>query len=287
MAVMSSADLESVIVEVLPTLQAETSVLTRAGASNVSYNTDIVRRVSLGGPAAVEEGAKKPLSDSSIASYNVVRHHLTYILLQQEAFQDTPEGRELTANALSEAVENIVKGFDILVLNGTSPQTGTAFAPAASSNLKDNATQHVIDGASASDVKDILAITKKSKNVILSDAGLNVVQFAETSGGLRMYPEATSDSSFEFWGSKAHHSEALGVDGWSDTTIFENTNVAVAGDFSRIGRSYGQPSIRLYTEALGGVMLGDYNQVGYRIEVPVAYYVEDPSAFTVLKDETA
>lgn len=282
---LTTAELEATIVEVLPVVQKETSVLTRAGASNVSYNTDIVQKLSLGGPAAVEEGNLKPKSDVSIANFTVVKHVLSYILLQTEQFQDTPEGRELTANALQDAVGNMVKGFDILVLNGTNPQTGTAFTPAAAVNLKDNASEHLAAGtaATAEEIKDIIAATSKAKAVVLSDKGLNAIQFSETASGLRAYPEASRNSSFDFWGVGAHHSDALGLNGWSDVAEFTNKNVAVTGDFSKIGRSYGTPRVKLFTEALGGVILGDYNQIGYRIEVPVAYYVQNPESFSILK----
>lgn len=284
---LTTADLESVIAEVLPSIQAETSVLTRAGASSVSYNTNVVRSVTLGGPAAVSEGALKPLSDSVVDSSETVRHVLSYILLQSEQFTDSVEGRAIAAESLKQAVQNLVKGLDIMVLSGTDPQTGNAFVPAAGVNLKDNASEHLTAGVAPTDaeIKATLAATAKAKALVLSDAGLSAVQFAESASGFRKYPDASINGTFDFWGVKAHHSEALGIDGWSATEVFENGSVAVAGDFSKIGRSYGVPSVKFYDQALGGIILGDHNLVGYRVEVPVAYYVKDPSSFTILKVE--
>lgn len=284
---LTTEELAGIVADVLPAIQSETSVLTRAGATSISYGTDIVSQATLGGPAAVEEGNRKPMSNVSVKPYKVVKHVLSYIFTQSEQFTDTEEGRKITASVLQQAIANLVKGFDIVVLSGTDPHTGNPFEPAELVNLKDNASQHFTTGtvATDSDIRDILASTSRVKSVILSDSGLNVVQFAESASGLRKYPDASIESSFDFWGVRAHHSETLGIDGWSDIATFDNNTIAVAGDFSKVLRSYGEPRVKQAHERIGGRDLIDNNEVGYRIEVPVSYIIKDPSSFTVLKTE--
>lgn len=285
MAALTTEDLAGIVVEVLPDSVASESVLSRAGATNISYNTDVVRRVTFGGASAVNEGEVKPSSGMGIKSIDVVKTKLVYKWTETDEFQNTDEGAQIAAQALRLAIGGLIKSADIAVLNGTDPGTGDAIANAAAVNLKDNAT-----AATAEDAAGLvagLASASSLEAVLLSDAGFNQVAFAASTSGLRLYPEASKTEVFPFWSANALYAPAAGLNGWNINEKIKNDVLAYAGDFSHVGRSFGAPDVRVYNQAIfDGVNLAETNRVGYIVEVPLAFYIEDPASFVAVKSAT-
>lgn len=281
---LTTKDLESVVVSVLPNAVSETSVLSKAGANNISYNTDILRRTSFGGPSAVFEGEVKPGSDIGLSSISVKKFKLVHKFVETEEFENTEEGRAIAAESLKLAVSSLIKGSDVAILNGTSPATGTAVDDFADVNLKDNATSitAAAETVTDDDFLKILRTNNKVSAVLLGDDGFASIAYAKNDFG-RVYPDANQDG-FQFWSKPAYYSSAVSLNGWNASTEIKNDVLAYAGDFTKISRSYGLPEVRKYDQAIfDGVNLAETNQIGYIIEVPLAFAIETPGKFTALK----
>ena len=283
MTTLTTSTLQSVVAEILPTVLDTTSILSIAGATDVNYGTDKLTSYTMGGPSAIKEGNNKPASDVQSATYTPVKFVLAQIFKVSEQLLATDDGEKIVQELLGQAVSSLVKGFDSLVLTGRSPSTGN-YAAGLGNGLTEVATQNLTETSTptAQEIKNTLAATPSANALILSNSGISAVQYSETSTGMRQYPNAAQNSTFDFWGHKAYHSSVVGIDSWTGNNVSTNKTVAYAGDFSNIMRSYGTPTVKFFDQYLGED-LGSKNLVAWRIEVPVSYAIKNETSFTVLK----
>lgn len=285
MAYLTTADLKETYLATLPTINRETSCLSRAGASNVSYETTGVRSMSLGGAAVVGEGEEKPLSNLAISEEDLLTLKLVHMMVVTDEFEDTKEGRALAAEYINEAARSISVSSDIAILNGTNPATGLAVAAYSASNLKDNATAVTVDGTTVVTNEDALigalSAAADPEFGLLSKAGFSAVAYASTTNGSK-YPNASRNETFSFWTTDVARCEAVGLDGWDEASQTTNNVLGYFGNFSRIVRAFTDVQVRVKDAGTVGTHnLTTENKTLYIVEQTMKFYVEDPSNFAV------
>ena len=286
---LTTAQIADRITALLPTAATEFSAISKAGATNISFNTDIVKTVSLGGPGLYREGEIKQLSDQGVKNTEVYKAKLVHILLMSNEFDNNPAGEEIKSEQLAQVAASLVKAADVAILNGTDPRTGTARTDLATINLKDNAVETIVaaeDSVPAALV-DLLKGTKKNSGLILSGNGFAEVAYAVNTSGAALYPAASKNEVFPFIGGvDTVYSSALGIDGWTSETEVENDNLAVTGPWETVARAFSPVTVTASTEAtVGGVNLFAENMTAYRVEQFISFAVTNPAAFSVLKTE--
>lgn len=299
-------DLQARIMGVLPSAVEKRSALTAAGATNVAFDTDILREYTIGGASAVAETAEKPLSDLGIADHLLNEVTLVHIIVGSNQYLRTAEGSDAVDRFVAQAADSLVWSSDIVLLAGTNPADGTALDGTPDSdlipsvdlsdvNLKENAIQVVLgtvdtvgdtpDETADEAIKRALALAPSGDYLLLSNPGFAGVAFSENGAGLPKYPLSTRDGNFPFWTASASRHEQVGLDGFSATARVTNDVLAYAGDFSRVSRAYSNISITRATEAtVGGLNLFSRNLSAYRIEQTFKFAV-DPDLFVAVHSE--
>lgn len=286
MAYLSTEDLSEIVIKTLPGLMDEGSALVAAGTTNIAYDTTDIRKMQISGPAVVAEGASKPMSNPDWEMEKVRTLKLVQAMVVTEEFLDTSEGKKMAAEAVGKYLASFPKGIDIAVLNGTNPRTGEAVSAYATDNLKDNATQFsssdpaLIDQVIASAIYGI----DEAEYLLLSREGFNQVSSLRTvTDGLQKY-RLDRNRSFDFSSVEASTFRSVGMNGWNPGRIL-NSNLAMAGDFSKIGMAFQAPTVRIGREGtFNGENLLQDNKIAYIIEQKVKFYVDEPESFAVIKD---
>ena len=284
MATLSTELLKSHVVQTLPDSVQYNSVLTDAGANNISYGVNSIRSVSMGAGSVVDEGGVKPVSNVALDDTDVVHSKIVIPFIVTEEFDESEEGSEVVLDLIAQASKTLVKSIDIAILNGTNPSTGVAVAKFSDFNLKDNATDQGISSTLDDALYEVLTASPMTERILLSRDGFGQIANLRT-GGFRNYPDAkTNGEWFGFGTANARLAQVLGLDGFTEDSQFENTTLALAGDFSRIGRSYGKTVVRVAREGtIGGENLLETNKVAYIFEQFFSFYVKGPDAFTIVK----
>lgn len=287
MAFLSTSNLSQIVIETLPSIVSEGSALAAAGVSNISYNTTDIRKISVGGPSLVAEGAKKPVRNPQWEMEKVKPGKLVQAMVVTEEFEDSAEGRALAADSIGKYLATFPAGMDITVLNGTNPADGTALAYLSDTNLKDNATQISSSDPLAFDQVLSSAIfgLEDAEHVLLSRAGFSqLAQLRTAQNGLMKYPNATRKGVFDFSTVDTDVFKSVGLNGWTPAEV-KNTNLAILGDFSKIGIAFQAPTVRIGREGtINGENLLEENKIAYIIEQKFKFYIDEPEKFAVVKN---
>lgn len=282
---LTTDQLASIFVENLRDAISEGSALLAAGTTNVNYSTNILRRMVMPGAAYTDEQGVKRVANPVLSDEEV--HYLKFVqpIIASDEYLDTAEGRAAAAKTISLALATFPKSVDISIINGTDPRTGDKISKLSNVNLKDNATQFTSTPENVDVVIDTAALSMpEAEQVLFSRKGFSQVgQLRTTQNGLRKYPDVKRKGLFDFSGLDAHTFESVGLDGWTPAPVF-NDNLAVVGDFSKIGMAWLEPTVKLLKEAtIGGVNLAETNQVCYMVEFKLKFYIDDVTSFAVVK----
>lgn len=276
MTTLTTADLTEKLVAFLPSAFDTKSALSAAGATNVSFTTNIVKNISTGGASVVTEGAVKPVTQIKQTNAPLVAAKLVHLWTTTDEFEDTPEGQESVARFIQETTASLVKSFDILVLNGTNPHTGEAVVGPLADNAVKSKAKVVEFDAATEDINEALygalADVARPDYLLLSDAGYSEVGFSADNIGNKM--NVTRDAEFTYGpGIPTHRFQAVGIDGYTPDADIKNANLAIAGPFSKIVRTIDTVTVRKSTEAtVGDVSMFEQNMSAYLVEVGVKYY---------------
>ena len=288
MAFLSTSDLAEIVIQTLPSVVAEGSALTAAGVRNISYNTTDIRKISVAGPSLVAEGGVKPVNNPQWEMEKVKPGKLVQAMVVSEEFEDSAEGRALAAAAIGEYLATFPAGMDVTVLNGTNPADGTALDYLADTNLKDNATQITSSDPAAFDSVLSSAIfgVESAEHTLLSRDGFSqLAQLRTAQNGLMKYPNANRKGTFDFSTVDTDVFKSVGLNGWTPADI-KNTNLAIVGDFSKIGVAFQAPTVRIGREGtIGSDNLLAENKIAYIIEQKFRFYIDEPESFSVVKTE--
>lgn len=293
--VFTTADIEKRIVKAMPTAVESNSFLTRAGATSISYNTTDVRRAGIGGAAFVEEGGVKPVSDTAAAEWSVQQGKLVYAHIATDEYMDDEEGRAEMTKLVAASSRFLTVSSDILIATGNNPANGNNIARLDDYNLYETSLENVATAATGAAnvaaIQEALSVAESPEKIVLSPLGFSSVAYAKAQNGTdQAYPLADRNGTFDFWATDAFRAKYAGANGiladpvTGGSKIIPNDVVAYLGDFSGIGRAFGALKVRILREAtIGGVSLGETNQVAYLIEQTVRWVLSSPDAISVVK----
>lgn len=285
MAYLSTDQLSEVVIANLPAIIEQGSALAAAGVTNISYDTTDIQKSSVPYPTVVAEGGIKPVENPTWELDKVKSVKLVQAMVVSEEFEDSAEGRRKAAEAIGKYLGTFAPGLDIAVINGTDPRSGNAVAAYADSNLKQNAT--VFNSSDATLVDRMLTAAvygiEAPEFVLLSQLGLSQYgQLVTEPNGLPKYQNISRVAPFDLPGGfRAQFFKTVGLDAKGK----RNSNLALVGDFSKIGVSFQAPSVRIGREGIiGGENLLETNKVAYIVEQKVKFYVDEPESFAIVKN---
>ena len=288
MAFLSTDDLSEIVIANLRGIMEQGSALVAAGVTNISYDVTDIQKIDVPYAAVVAEGAAKPVLNPEWELDKVKPLKLVQAMVVTEEFEDSAEGRAKAAEAIGKYLATFAPSTDIAILNGTNPRTGSAVAAYADSNIKDNGT--VFNSADVTVVDAVIRAAswgvENADFALLSRLGLSQLgQLVTDSNGLPKIYGLTRSGEFMLPGGlPAEYFKSVGLNGKG----FVNTNLAILGDFSKIGVAFQAPSVRIGREGtINGENLLEENKIAYIVEQKVKFYVDEPESFAVVKNTAA
>lgn len=276
MAVLTTETLASKLVEFLPDAFNEASAITASGASNVNFNTDIVKNISVGGANVVEEGGVKPESNISVNNAPLAYTKLVYHYITTDELNDSEEGKAELEAFLQKTAEGLIKSFDILVLNGTNPASGSKLSPA----LYDNSVNakvgefeiydHEVMGITLPIYKSLGKVDRPDY-LLFSNRGWAAVGLDIENNNITS--NISRDSEFYYGpGIPSSRFTTVGLDGFTDKENIYNDVISYTGPFSKIVRAATEIKVRESTDAtIGDVNLFTQNMKAYIVEMGVKF----------------
>lgn len=288
MAYISTDELSEIVIDNLPAIMEQGSALVAAGVSNISYDTTDIQKVSVPYAAVVAEGGVKPVENPEWELDKVKTLKLVQAMVVSEEFEDSAEGREKAAEAIGKYLGTFAPSTDIAILNGRNPRTGLAVAAYGDSNLTDNAT--LFNSGDASTVDRIINSAAygipEAEFILLSRLGLSQMgQLVSEPNGIPKIQNISRTGEFLLpTGFPVQYFKSVGLNSKTQA----NTNLAMLGDFSKIGVAFQAPTIRIGREGIiGGENLLEGNKIAYIVEQKVKFYVDEPETFAVVKNTAA
>lgn len=285
--IIDTEALEKNVTKWLPTAMTKGSVLTDLGAQAIGNDVDNMKWLSFGGAAAVHEGAEKPLSSIGVNEKDIYKTTLVQMFTTSKKATSIEAGRAMMDEAIVAALASFAPSGDIVMISGTSADTGAAIADLADIHIAGNANQHFhATGDFDKSVAEAMKANSAARSMALSDKGFAEYAYIETPSGLVKYPLASQEDVFNHRWLRTKVAPAVGQKAWSaDGTVVENDLLGLVGDFSQIVRAISNVSIDESRDAtVGGRSMFTHNEIVWRVECDLHFAIKDLSKITAIHD---
>lgn len=277
-----------------PRISTAYSPLTRLGAQPISYGVDSIYSLRMGGSQTIKEGETKEVQAAGQVKTATVRGKN---VLMFTASKEAVEGDDsnFIARLVSAASKQVISDVDQAILKGRSSVNGDASEFLAGINLVDNAqTLEFVtgDGVNDSVQQALIQTPSLTKGVLLSGQGYSKAIYEYLPNGLPRITNPIPEGIFQVAGHNATADPRLGYNAvtYEDGLSQANGIEAVVGDFTRVHRGVTNIEVNVSSEATvmeNGQLRSMFanNEYAFLIEVGFVAAVENPGAFTVVRNE--